>query len=84
MAFAQTTNRRIAGHHANRIEAMRDESSASASARGSCRSFATCMSTTNDDNIKSCHFGRSYVVHTDASESNLGIPSKSAMQLCVG
>src|SRR5690606_33223369 len=71
MSLSQTTNGRVTGHDTNCIKTMRHESSASASTSRSCRRLTARMSTTNNNDIKSCHFGRTLGVHPDASESSL-------------
>jgi hypothetical protein len=60
MPLAQTTNRRIAGHHANAIAPQRHKRRAGTHTRGSRCSLTTCMAAANHNDIKMFHVKRSY------------------------
>ncbi len=56
MTFAQSANGRVAGHLANRCEAMCEEGSTRTDPRRCSCGLATCVSATNDNDIESvCH-----------------------------
>ena len=55
MAFAETADRRIAGHRADRVETLRHQSGRSAQTRGRRRGFAAGMPSANDDHVEPGH-----------------------------
>ena len=52
MALAEAADRRIAGHFADRREAMGDERRRGAAARGRGRGFAAGVAAADDDDVK--------------------------------
>ena len=67
MAFAQSTNRRIAGHHADGFDLLRDERRARAHPRAGGSRFTAGVSTADDDHVKrSVHLTPDWI----ESESN--------------
>ncbi len=59
MALGQATDRRVARHLADGLDAMGEEKGACAKARGRGRSFAAGMPAANDDDIEIAHAGQS-------------------------
>jgi len=67
MALPQSANRRIAGHNANSIKAMRHQCGSGASARSSRSRLASRVAAADYNDIKDCGFGRTHEVHPDAT-----------------